>query len=766
MWVRILALFVALSALCVITSAESGRLRRVFDETCWRVYKNKIVKKATIEKGIKNLDKCKTKCMGIENCVAVQWSQSKKQCAIHVGRKIPRWKRAKKVNQYLKGPCMNKVMNIELEDLTPGDGHHKQYFFVGFEKAEWFLDVQPNTMLFGKMTAFQKRNKHGKVVGKGKVKKNCLYIGTANGGEHEGGLAAVSTCDPSKTRVYIQTPIQDYEINPFRSYSEKKRSIKDPGELEKMRDMIMQSLSKAKGAPYADSEEHPVNIAKRENVQLDMNKQQPIPPGQVLYLDHSCIVDTSFSDFFKSVCPSDDDQMFLHIAELYNFAQIWFLNPTLGFQVWLTIGKVILMTDPMVKSPDESRRKQSYGLMNNCNYFKKVHKDSKYWDSLFILTESDFMTDGLGGLALGSGACRVGYQCAAVKSQNLDLAMLTRAIVHETAHLLGMPDVYPPAEASKFCYSGLMRSAQFAHDWSRCDNQAFEQYLYTRISKCITRKYARLSKKNRRPKFRSNVLWRYKAKQSSTSNGDEAMWGAWKAVDGSYASMMQTETKANPRLASCTKTKKQKDPWIRVQVLAAFQDKPIDTIHILNRPERYDRLKNIEVRIGNNADHNKNPLCYARKSSPRLRNEGSMLSIHCGKIMSGKYVSVQIKGKGALTVCEIFAYQTTKLPNFKSPYKCEDERGNCHTTKKLGHCRGDYKEISINTCALTCGYCNRKTWKYKPKPGKTGAAPKCGDNADYCDKVKSKGKCASRSSIQLCPKTCGECGKAKVPDED
>jgi hypothetical protein len=42
---------------------------------------------------------------------------------------------------------------------------------------------------------------------------------------------------------------------------------------------------------------------------------------------------------------------------------------------------------------------------------------------------------------------------------------------------VGMPDVYPPAEASKFCYTGLMRSAQFAHDWSRCDNQAFEAYL-------------------------------------------------------------------------------------------------------------------------------------------------------------------------------------------------------------------------------------------------------------------------------------------------
>jgi hypothetical protein len=54
-------------------------------------------------------------------------------------------------------------MTIELDDLTPGDGHHKVFFFVGFEKAEWFLDVQPNTMLFGKQTAFQKRNSKGKV---------------------------------------------------------------------------------------------------------------------------------------------------------------------------------------------------------------------------------------------------------------------------------------------------------------------------------------------------------------------------------------------------------------------------------------------------------------------------------------------------------------------------------------------------------------------------------------------------------------------------
>jgi len=333
---------------------------------------------------------------------------------------------------------------------------------------------------------------------------------------------------------------------------------------------------------------------------------------------------------------------------------------------------------------------------------------------------------------------------------------------------LGMPDVYPPAPASQFCFTGLMRSAQFAHDWSRCDNQAFEQYLYTRISKCITRPNARLSKKNVRPKFRSNVAWRYKASQSSTYNGDQAKWGAWKAVDGSIATLLQPETKANPRLASCQRTKKENNPWLRVEVMPEYAGKPIDTIHIINRPERFNRLKKFEVRIGDSQDHSKNPLCYERKTAPRLRNEGSMLAIHCQKVMSGKYISIQIKGEGILNICEVYAFQTTKLPNFKSPYKCEDERGNCAATKKRGHCGGDYKEINKKNCAYTCSYCRRKTWQYKPDASKVkkGAPPKCGDNADYCDKIKAKGKCATRSSIQLCPKTCGQCGKAKVPDED
>ena len=69
-----------------------------------------------------------------------------------------------------------------------------------------------------------------------------------------------------------------------------------------------------------------------------------------------------------------------------------------------------------------------------------------------------------------------------------------------------------------------------------------------------------------------------------------------------------------PELGSCTQTQLESDPWLRVELAPEFQAGKITKIRIFNREDCcHERLHDFEVRVGNNSDINKNPICYRWK---------------------------------------------------------------------------------------------------------------------------------------------------------
>ena len=84
------------------------------------------------------------------------------------------------------------------------------------------------------------------------------------------------------------------------------------------------------------------------------------------------------------------------------------------------------------------------------------------------------------------------------------------------------------------------------------------------------------------------------------------------------------------------------------QYLFLFAD-----VHIINRFDYYERLKNFEVRIGVNTDNLKNPTCSERVTSV---GQAAALPLSCDPPIPGRYVSVQMFGEGILTMCEVMVY--------------------------------------------------------------------------------------------------------------
>ena len=66
-----------------------------------------------------------------------------------------------------------------------------------------------------------------------------------------------------------------------------------------------------------------------------------------------------------------------------------------------------------------------------------------------------------------------------------------------------------------------------------------------------------------------------------------------------------------PELGSCTQTQLESNPWLRIELAPEFRTNNIRRIRIFNREDCcHERLHDFEVRVGNNSDIAKNPICF------------------------------------------------------------------------------------------------------------------------------------------------------------
>nr|XP_006824442.1 PREDICTED: uncharacterized protein LOC100372851 [Saccoglossus kowalevskii] len=103
---------------------------------------------------------------------------------------------------------------------------------------------------------------------------------------------------------------------------------------------------------------------------------------------------------------------------------------------------------------------------------------------------------------------------------------------------------------------------------------------------------------------------------------------------------------------SCTKTKKEYQPWWRVD-LAESRD--VYMITITNRQDCCPfKLKNAEVRIGDSENIAENTVCGQRVSGRVSLQETIEVVCKCGEPIRGRYVSIQLQNKTqTLTLCEV-----------------------------------------------------------------------------------------------------------------
>ncbi|XP_078000588.1 fucolectin-like [Glandiceps talaboti] len=132
-------------------------------------------------------------------------------------------------------------------------------------------------------------------------------------------------------------------------------------------------------------------------------------------------------------------------------------------------------------------------------------------------------------------------------------------------------------------------------------------------------------------------------KQSSTNKKVGGV--AERAIDGNY----NTDLKKGK---SCTQTNKELEPWWRVDLEESHD---IYKIEITNRMDCCSfRIKNAEIRVGDNPNWKKNPVCGNWILGKRSRQEKITVKCGCEVPMTGRYVSIQLKEKTQmLHLCEV-----------------------------------------------------------------------------------------------------------------
>eukprot|EP00112_Aurelia_sp_Birch-Aquarium-sp1_P010422 Seg2224.1 transcript_id=Seg2224.1/GoldUCD/mRNA.D3Y31 product=Fucolectin-1 protein_id=Seg2224.1/GoldUCD/D3Y31 len=137
-------------------------------------------------------------------------------------------------------------------------------------------------------------------------------------------------------------------------------------------------------------------------------------------------------------------------------------------------------------------------------------------------------------------------------------------------------------------------------------------------------------------KFAPDIALMKAAVQSSTSHNGFAS----RAVDGNYKFHWSDK--------SCTHTNDEQDPWWRVDLEKEYI---VTDITIINRGEHGERLKNIQAHVGNQlSNHRLNPVCHDRV---RFASDGEAVRLQCNPPIPGRYVAIQMYGKGILTMCEV-----------------------------------------------------------------------------------------------------------------
>ncbi|XP_067825310.1 fucolectin-like [Heptranchias perlo] len=136
-----------------------------------------------------------------------------------------------------------------------------------------------------------------------------------------------------------------------------------------------------------------------------------------------------------------------------------------------------------------------------------------------------------------------------------------------------------------------------------------------------------------------NVAFGVRATQSTTWN---FRTGAMNAIDGNFDS--------NIRHSSCSSTRRQANPWWRVDLEKHYR---IFVVLITNRNRRACRLNGAEIRIGDSLENNgnSNTLC-AKITSIRA---GQTASFFCKPLgVHGRYVNIVLPTRrGILTLCEV-----------------------------------------------------------------------------------------------------------------
>ncbi|KAK3858013.1 hypothetical protein Pcinc_035767 [Petrolisthes cinctipes] len=151
----------------------------------------------------------------------------------------------------------------------------------------------------------------------------------------------------------------------------------------------------------------------------------------------------------------------------------------------------------------------------------------------------------------------------------------------------------------------------------------------------------------------TNVAYKKPVNQSSTSRGGKGE----NANDGLTTTIHDNK--------HCTETLVEASPWWAVDLLRPYQ---VAVVRITTRGCcDQEPLQNIEVRVGDSTNIQRNPLCTW---FPGTIEEGVTKDLTCARPLSGRHVFIQMVGtEGSLSLCEVQVFSTQEF----SRERCTDK---------------------------------------------------------------------------------------------
>lgn len=143
----------------------------------------------------------------------------------------------------------------------------------------------------------------------------------------------------------------------------------------------------------------------------------------------------------------------------------------------------------------------------------------------------------------------------------------------------------------------------------------------------------------------TNIAYLRPANQSSTTRGAEP----FKANDGINSHLHEGN--------QCAATQAETSPWWKVDLL---QEYTVVVVVVTTRACcDSPALMNLEIRVGNSLDIQKNRLCAWE---PGKVEEGSNVKFECALPLKGRYVILQTAGRESeLSLCEVEVYSTEEF---------------------------------------------------------------------------------------------------------